>query len=179
MLDALEVAVLGSSGGGAADLGGGAAGNALFDALRAEFSRGTGLNLASAAVVRADVGLDMADDGTTASLLTYDGRGSPMLSSAVQGSLREVNVAAREADERLADAIRSGEITALVTASCDPTGVNAASIAAAAEAGIPVVGTGGSSIAVIIKTGALVLGASGGSVSASASARVSAVTRTG
>lgn len=75
--------------------------------------------------------------------------------------LHEVNEDAKLLDAKLAGQIAAGEIHGLVLMSCDPNGINAASLAEAAKAKIPCVGTGGTSMAASQKLGCNVISASG------------------
>ncbi len=78
-----------------------------------------------------------------------------------QKPLTEVNKDAVKLDEQLAEMIQNGDIDGLVLVSCDPTGINKASLSAATEKKIPCVGTGGASMSHCQKMGCHVVSASG------------------
>lgn len=78
-----------------------------------------------------------------------------------EGTLAEMNQAAKEYDEKLAQLIKEDQIDAVVILSCDPKGVNSKALSAAAEKKIPVAGTGGSSVANAQSMGCNVVSASG------------------
>lgn len=75
--------------------------------------------------------------------------------------LNQVNEEAAVLDEQLAQLIKDGSIDGVVLMSCDPTGINKASLAAAAEKQLPCVGTGGTSMGHCQKMGCKVISASG------------------
>jgi hypothetical protein len=100
-----------------------------------------------------------------------------------QGTLREVNEAARSLDATLAEVVLRGGVDAVIAVSCDPAGVNELLIQASKwvtnqlkclnslrlfalcrETKLAIVGTGGTSISYIIGLGCNVIGSSGGSV---------------
>lgn len=78
-----------------------------------------------------------------------------------QKPLNEVNEEAKALDAKLAELIAAGQIDGLVLMSCDPTGINQASLAAAAQKKLPCVGTGGTSMGHCQKMGCNVISASG------------------
>lgn len=88
--------------------------------------------------------MDTADDRTPAQLWTLED-GQPTLSA--EGSLAEVNAAARVLDAEIAAAIEEGGVDGLILMSADPTDTNSAAVAAAVAADVPAAGTGGTSIA--------------------------------
>lgn len=78
-----------------------------------------------------------------------------------QKPLNEVNEDAKVLDAQLAQLIKDGKIDGVVLMSCDPKGINQASLTAAAEKKLPCVGTGGTSMGHCQKMGCNVISASG------------------
>jgi hypothetical protein len=169
----LCVALIGSSGGGAATL---TSGTAVVENLKHHIeairraSRNHEFDDAAAIIsevllLQCDVGMDFAKTSpvqVNASLwMMEDGTA---LTCRQKGKLSEVNEKLREMDKRLAELILNGHIDALMTVSCDPDDTNSSTIDAAIQVGIPIVGTGGSSISAISTKGGNVIGCSGGSV---------------
>lgn len=83
------------------------------------------------------------------------------VSAGDQKPLNAVNEDAKVLDAQLAELITAGKIDGLVLMSCDPNGINKASMTAAADKKIPCVGTGGTSMGICQKMGCNVISASG------------------
>ncbi|CAM9702862.1 unnamed protein product [Choristocarpus tenellus] len=177
------VALVGSSGGGAATMG-------QFDALallglvRSELDA-AGIKLAAVQFVSAALPLDTASAEMMASLWEMDVNGDFIRTA--QGKLEDVNKIALRKDEKIEALLRSttGDVSplpthplddcgdsveplprldGLVAISFDVHGVNRRAVEAARDMGLPVVGTGGSSLGEAIAMGCNVVGSSGGSV---------------
>ena len=93
-------------------------------------------------------------------------RESSLVRPMFTGTLRQVNNVCQDLDTRvIAPRIQANEVAALICVSCDPRGVNAASVSAAARAHIPVTGSGGTSLsAAVASYGIHLVGNAGGSV---------------
>lgn len=117
-------------------------------------------------------GLDFPDTITDAALWTVQNENEPM-QQIVRGTLQEANQQARKYDEKIALAVKNGEIDAIIAISCDPgdNGVNFHAFEAARQQGIPVVGTGGTSISYLVTKSTNIIGCSGGSVATSPQTR--------
>lgn len=139
---AKRVAIIGSSGGNLHSHGGHDPAGLLADVARQLAA--ADIELAAVQFVAAETSMDHASDDTAAALWTLEA-GVPTRSA--QGSLAEINAAAREHDERLAELLRAGEVDGLILVSADPADTNSKTVAAAAATGAPASGTGGSSLA--------------------------------
>lgn len=137
-----RVAVVGSSGGNLYSHGGDDPA-ALLDEIRTQLDAAS-IDLAAVAFVAAGSSLDSARDHTPAALWQLTA-GVPVPTE--EGTLTDVNAAARRVDQELATAVRDGELDGLILVSADPDDTNATVIAAAAEQQLPAAGTGGTSIA--------------------------------
>ena len=151
-----KIAVVGSSGGHLFVLGGKNAQGLLDEIFRQ--ADAAGFAISHVAFVAASTSLDSINDNTKASLWKM-ANGS--LVEGPQGSLAEANDQANAESQKIAMAIQSGEVDALIMVSGDPKGVNKAIVTAAAEKGIPVAGTGGTSMADTRSMGGNVVAASG------------------
>jgi fructose-specific phosphotransferase system IIC component len=151
-----KIAVIGSSGGHLFVLGGKDA-QGLLDEIVRQAEAG-GFEVSHIAFVAASTSMDHVTKDTTAVLWTQDETG-PKAGETV--SLEEANRLAEAESARIARAIRSGEVDALIMVSADPKGINKEVVVAAAEKKIPVAGTGGSSMADARAMGANVVSASG------------------
>ena len=174
-----RVAVVGSSGGGAAGLRVG--GPALIDALVHHFAqiKQCSVTITHAVFIESEEGFDFSTEYTPATLycmvsadsLRTKGTAKTFLTVVDIGPLKTVDRTAQEEDGKLAKAILSGEIDALVSVSSDPEGINRASISAAIAANIPIVGNGGTSLSIIASQGGVIVGGSGGSVASTQTSR--------
>jgi hypothetical protein len=159
-----RVALVGSTGG--STLRGGALSQA--EALAAQLPPGVALTTLT--FVEAATPLDRAGDSTPATLWRLDDAGRPYC--CVSSTLAEVNREARRLDAALAQAVRAGEVDALVlvSASLGAAGVNRKSLDAACATRTPCLGTGGSGLGLAVEAGAHVLSLSG-SVATTADSR--------
>ncbi len=151
-----KIAVIGSSGGHLFVLGGKDPQGLLDEIIRQ--SQAAGFEITHIAFVAASSSLDHVTEKTTAAVWTQTDSGpvsSPLL------SLEEANSLARTESEKVAAAIRGGELDGLILVSADPKKLNKEAIIAAAEMKIPVAGTGGTSISDARAMGANVISASG------------------
>ena len=168
----LSVVIVGSSGGGGA---GEAMGVSVIDTIVSHLRRiksSPPVAVKGVVFVSAANGLDFASEDSLVHLhCGSDVDGSLSLKCTSKGSLVSVNKFVRVEDEKLARAIKDGEVHALIAMSSDPEGVNTRSVSAAIAAGIPIVGTGGKSMSYIASGGGVVVGSSGGSVASTQSSR--------
>jgi fructose-specific phosphotransferase system IIC component len=151
-----KIAVLGSSGGHLFVLGGKDPQALLGEIVRQ--AEAAGFEISHIAFVAASTSMDHVTDGTTATVWTQTAEGpkpSPEM------SLDEANKMAEMESNKIAAAIRNGEVDGLILISADPKNINRDAIKAAAERKIPVVGTGGTSMAEARSMGANVISASG------------------
>ena len=151
-----RIAILASSGGNLRSHGGDDPAKLILDAKRQ--IEAAGFELVLTQFVAAGASMDTADDRTPAQLWTLED-GQPTLSA--EGSLAEVNAAARVLDAEIAAAIEEGGVDGLILMSADPTDTNSAAVAAAVAADVPAAGTGGTSIAKAQQLGLRLVGASG------------------
>ncbi|CAE8689927.1 unnamed protein product [Polarella glacialis] len=147
-----RVALIGSTGGGAATLGHGDP-----DSLRLALERqlelvgGGGACVAEAVFVACDAPLDSARPDTPSSLWALSangGKGAAGLHCVMRGPLEHVNVRARELDAALAVRLQWLDGVIAISTDSGPLGVNRQSLAAAAKAGLPIAGTGGTSLSI-------------------------------
>jgi len=150
-----HVALVGSSGGNLYQLGG-ANPAELLSQIRVQLVA-AGIDLAAAVFVAADGSLDSADARRATLWELRDGE--PYRSR--EGTLDEVNNAARELDAQIAASIEDGTTEGLILVSADPLNVNSASAKSAATRGIPVAGSGGSCVAAAEKLGVRFVSSSG------------------
>jgi fructose-specific phosphotransferase system IIC component len=153
---ARRIAILASSGGNLRSHGGDDPAKLILDAKRQ--IEAAGFELVLTQFVAATASMDTADDRTHAQLWTLED-GQPILS--MEGSLAEVNAAARVLDAEIAATIEAGGVDGLILMSADPTDTNSAAVAAAVAADVPAAGTGGTSIAKAQQLGLRLVGASG------------------
>jgi hypothetical protein len=172
-----RVALIGSSGGGAATL---SSSESIIESLRSQLrlitssSRGSKddtntVDISDAVFVISNSGLDFASAHSEVSVWT-----SCDFNDFVRvgkGNLLSMNDLVLKETSRIAELIRDGEIQALISISCAPNGVNKEAVDAAISMGIPIVGTGGQSISFMATSGANVIGCSGGSVATTSSSR--------
>ncbi|MGH8881961.1 MAG: PTS sugar transporter, partial [Stackebrandtia sp.] len=151
-----RVAILGSSGGNLRSHGGNDAAGLIRDVRRQIDA--AGFILEAAQFVSASASMDNVSQQTSAQLWTLE---SGEFAVTVDGTLAEVNAAARERDAALAQRIRDGEIDGLVLISADPEDTSSQAITAAAEMDVPAAGTGGTSIAKAQQRGVKLVSASG------------------
>ncbi|MEK5639963.1 MULTISPECIES: PTS sugar transporter [Paenibacillus] len=153
-----RIAIAGSSGGNLFNLGGKDP-EKLIGEIKAQ-CQSAGVDIGLVQFIAASESMDVAKDHTAAVLYGWN-EDEQRLAKRYEGTLKDTNETAAEADAELADRIRSGGIDGLIVMSADPQGSNRQAVQAAAEAGIPVVGTGGTSMAMISSKGANVIATSG------------------
>lgn len=151
-----RIAILASSGGNLRSHGGDDPAKLILDTKRQ--IEAAGFELAEAQFVAAEMSMDSAKDETQAQLWSLVD-GQPRVIA--EGSLAEVNEAARLLDAEIADAVREDRIDGLILMSCDPTDTNFRTIEAAVAKNVPAAGTGGTSIAKAQQQGLRLVGASG------------------
>lgn len=151
-----RIAILGSSGGNLRSHGGNDPAMLINDVARQLDA--AGFVLQEVQFVSAASSMDSVSQTTSAELWGYGDDGPYVIE---RGSLADVNVLARENDERIAAKVRSGEIDGLIVMSHDPRDTNSKTIEAAAIAKIPAAGTGGSSVAMAQQLGVKFVAASG------------------
>lgn len=152
-----KIAIIGSSGGNLYMQGG----NDPQALLKEIFTQAAsaGVEIGFVEFIGASRSMDNIPQDAPAQIYTLGQNGTVIAGE--RKPLSEVNVDANQIDAQLAHQIGAGEIHGLVMMSCDPNGINAASLAAAAQAKIPCVGTGGTSMAAAQKLGCNVISASG------------------
>eukprot|EP01038_Epipyxis_sp_PR26KG_P008137 gene8137-11016_t len=139
-----------------------------------------GANLSFMVYVESNVGMDFIEDydQTTARLwimnefedkLNKHATNSKFYS--VNGSLKEINLLLKKQDNILAELIKNNQIDGIISISSDPNQMNYNTIQASILKNIPIIGTGGQSISQISIQGGNVIGNSGGSVATSAKSR--------
>ncbi len=151
-----KIAIIGSSGGNLYNLGGKDP-KTLLGEIKTQ-CQSAGIEIAKTVFIGASQSMDKNQSSANASLFSYEG--GEFVGSA-EMSLSDLNEIAKEKDALLAAAIKAGEVDGMIIMSCDPSGVNKASIEAAAEKKIPLVGTGGTSVATTQSMGGRVISASG------------------
>ncbi|CAN0119952.1 unnamed protein product, partial [Scytosiphon promiscuus] len=177
-------------------------GLSLLRLAKTELQR-AGVHLAAVQFVACSEPLDVASPNSAATLWVAGGSDIDQdLVVAAEGTLAEVNTAAKREDARIAAALRAGycggqhndretttveeiptataepeagrlpPLHGLVTISCDVEGVNRQTLTAARDCRAPVVGTGGSSLGAVMAMGCLLVGSSGGSVATTNKSKV-------
>ncbi|CAM9173990.1 unnamed protein product, partial [Ectocarpus fasciculatus] len=197
---AKRVALVGSSGGGAAAQGQ-FDGPSLLRLAKKELKR-AGIHLSAVQFVACAEPLDLANPSSAATLwVAGTGEGDEALVVAAEGqymlwTLLDVNMAARKEDVKIAAALREGcgghddapiqsprganaatspkvlPLHGLVAISCDVHGVNSEAFTAARDCRAPVVGTGGTSLGTALAMGCRLVGSSGGSVATTNKSKV-------
>jgi len=152
-----RVAIIGSSGGNLFAQGGNNPAVLLKEILTQ--AQSAGIEIGWIEFIGASSSMDNISQDAKAKLFTLGDNGT--VTAGPEAALREINEQAKQLDTKLAQMILDGEIDGVMMMSCDPNGINAASIKAMAEKNIPVVGTGGTSMANTQKSGVKVISASG------------------
>ena len=165
-----RIAILGSSGGNLRSHGGSDPARLISDVARQV--EAAGFVLEEVQFVAAAASMDGVAQSAPAALWGLGEDGPQLLQ---EGPLSEINILARQNDERLAARVRAGEIDGLIVMSHDPGDTNSRTVTAAAAAEIPAAGTGGSSLAVAQQMGLRVVSASGTTGTTSSTRAVSAV----
>jgi hypothetical protein len=167
----MSVALIGSSGGGAATLGH-TEPVQLLQAIHKELRKvdgGNGIQIALFVAMQGGKGLDTANEKVdTATLYAIPFTEYPNEECHVQvvmnGTLRAVNEAIRKMDATIASAIRENKIQGLICISCH-VDLHSDTLKTAASKGIPVTGSGGTSLsAAATNFGVVLVGNAGGSV---------------
>jgi len=172
----MAVALIGSSGGGAATLGH-TEPTRLLQAINSELLKIEGgkssLRYALFVSLHGGLGLDTADatkDMATLYSVDNDEVKSPATDSETQvrvvqsATLAEVNKTCTKMDEAVAKAIRDGQVNGLICISCDPD-IHSGTLQAASDMKIPVTGSGGTSLsAAVTRFQIQLVGNAGGSV---------------
>jgi hypothetical protein len=168
------VAVIASSGGGAATLGHTDA-PALLQTIQDELTSiqgGAYVRYALFASLPSGKGMDSANEEldqaslyqVDPSIVSADDSRDLAYRIAVKGTLKQVNDYCRRQDEILAQAVSNGDIHGIICISCH-TGIFQRTLEAAASANVPLTGSGGTSLSQIAtKFGIQLVGNSGGSV---------------
>jgi len=163
-----RVALVGSSGGGAATLGHGDPEALCSQLCRQLNGVGDGATITAAVFVSCSEPLDTASLHARAGLWEWCcEKGTQGLRCVFHGSLEHVNNRARELDKDLACRVASEGFDGIISISADASagGCNRQLLAAAAEHGIPVTGTGGTSLSIAAsELGCSLVGNAGGSV---------------
>jgi hypothetical protein len=159
-----KIALVGSSGGGAATLG---TSEELMKTIEQQLV-GAGMELVALQMVICPVALDIADVEIPATLWTYDENRRAIVPTST-AKLAAINELASNVDGYIAARIlcpptSNERIDGLIIISADVDNVNKGVIDAAAAMGIPVVGTGGTSIKAASAKGVTRIGFSGGTV---------------
>jgi len=152
-----KIAVVGSSGGNLYMQGG----NNPQALLKEIFTQAgsAGIEVGFVEFIGASRSMDNIPQDAPAKLYSLGSDGS--VTESEQKTLAEINEDAKAQDIILAEKIRNGEIDGIVLMSCDPKGINLASMTAAAEKKLPCVGTGGTSMGHCQQMGCNVISASG------------------
>lgn len=152
-----RIAIVGSSGGNLYMQGG----NNPRALLKEIFTQAgsAGIEVGFVEFIGASRSMDNIPEDAPAALWTLNPEGE--INAGQTMPLKQVNEDAEKLDEQLAQEIRQGNIHGLVLMSCDPKGINKASLTAAAEKNLPCVGTGGTSMGHCQKMGCNVISASG------------------
>lgn len=151
-----KIAIVGSSGGHLFVLGGKDPQGLLDEIIRQ--ANAAGFEVSHIAFVAASSSMDHITKDTKAALWTQTPEG-PKAGGSIP--LEEANLLAASESQKIAEAVRTGEVDALILVSADPKGVNKTVVEAAAEMKIPVAGTGGGSMAEARAMGCNVVAASG------------------
>ena len=151
-----KIAVIGSSGGNLYRQGGEDPKKMLKEIqVQAESA---GMELAFIQFVGTEGSMDtIAQDAPAKLYAVVDGATEVV----AEGTLAEMNEAAKAYDDALAAKITAEEIDAVVILSCDPKNVNNKALTAAAAKQLPIAGTGGTSVANAQSMGCNVISASG------------------
>ncbi|WP_054956820.1 hypothetical protein [Paenibacillus dakarensis] len=153
-----QIAIIGSSGGNLYNLGGKEP-QKLLEEIRLQMES-AGLSCAALQFIAAQTSMDSAKETTLAVLYSWSiSQGAPVIIA--EGTLKEVNEAARRLDQEIAEQIELGEIEGIIAMSADPENTNRHTFEAAARHKLPVTGTGGTSMAIIQSKGVHVISASG------------------
>lgn len=152
-----RIAIVGSSGGNLYMQGG----NDPHALLKEIFTQAgsAGIEVGFVEFIGATRTMDNIPADAPAALYSLNAEGA--VTAGEQKPLNEVNVDAAKLDAQLAQLIQEGKVDGVVLMSCDPTGINKASLTAAAEKKLPCVGTGGTSMGHCQKMGCNVISASG------------------
>lgn len=151
-----KIAFIGSSGGNLFKQGGNNIEGMMKEILLQ--TRAAEMEVAAVQYILASSSLDTASDSSPAKLYTWKD-GSLYLEK--EGTLSEMNEAAKEVDARIAKMIQDGQIDGVMFVSAEPDKINHLTFEAAIAAHLPLAGTGGSSVAKVQSMGGKMLSASG------------------
>lgn len=151
-----KIAFVGSSGGNLFKQGGNDIQGMMKEILLQ--TRAAEMEVAAVQYILASSSLDTAGPDSPTKLYTWKDN---QLYLEKEGTLSEVNEAAKETDGLIADLIKEGKIDGVMFVSANPENVNHLTFTAAIETGLPLAGTGGSSVAKVQSMGGKVLSASG------------------
>ena len=152
---AKRIAIIGSTGGNLY-LQGGLLGKNLLNSIEREVER-WGYNIRAVLYLCADRSMDVINDKSQVTLITKN----LDISEGASGELSKINQLVASGCEEIGDAIKNGEIDALISISADPAGVNQSVYQFAKHAKIPIVASGASSVAWLRKLGCKVIYATG------------------
>jgi hypothetical protein len=152
---AKKIAIIGSTGGNLY-LQGGRLAKDLLDSVEKEAEK-WGFIIGTILYLCADQSMDAIHSDSPVRLITR-GIGS---SGSIFGELAKINRSIRRGSEEIGDAIKNGEIDALISISADPFAANRSLFEAAASLRIPIVASGASSVAWMRELGCNVIYASG------------------
>lgn len=151
-----RIALIGSSGGNLFNQGGNDIQGMIKELLLQ--TNAADMELAAVQYILASESMDTAGPDSRAALYVWE---DGALLAKQEGTLAEINQAAKAVDEELATRISSGEIDGVMLVSADPEQINRQALTAAIKAGLPLAGTGGSSVAQVQSMGGRMLSASG------------------
>jgi hypothetical protein len=167
-----SVAVIGTSGGGAA---GEFIGPEVVETIANHLSyiqNREGVNIRAVIFIVCGKGIDFSTQSTLARLYVLNSQSESFSLVCIRnGTLASINAIALQEDSKLAASIKNGDIDALISMSSDPEKINFHSCVEAIAVGIPIVGTGGKSMSHISSSGGNVIGSSGGSVASTSVSR--------
>lgn len=151
-----HIAILGSSGGNLYTMGGKDPASLLAETIKQ--INAADADVATIQFMGVDASLDFAKPTTSAHLWGYDGS-QPVIIA--EGTLAEMDKAAKANDAKVAALINAGQVDGLILMSADPTGNNRQAIQAAIAHDVIAAGTGGTSMANAQEAGLKVVAVSG------------------
>ena len=165
-----NVALIGSSGGGAGTVN---SGDDFISTVKNAFKGidGADVSIKQIQFITCHIGLDNCQSQSSIIQATlHTSKGKP-----ITGTLTHINKEASKTDAKIAKDIKNNKIHAIISISSDPgldgVGVNKQTVDAAILMCIPFVGTGGTSMSYIAVSGGSIIGTSGGSIATTANSR--------
>jgi hypothetical protein len=152
---AKKIAIIGSTGGNLY-LQGGLLGKNLLHSIEREVEK-WGYNIRAVLYLCAEKSMDVINDKSQVTLISKNLN----ISESASGDLSKINQLVASGCEEIGDAIKNGEIDALISISADPAGANQSVYQFAKQAKIPIVASGASSVAWLRKLGCKVIYATG------------------